>query len=765
MTPDFDAILRILDLARARGDDVLVEPDGFPLLKAIGIVCPRFAVVADAHEARRLDTSLLSSDRIVVKVASSRVFHRSDVGGVAVVANRRGAIVAAVEAMERRFPREGRLGFTLNEFVPHDAGLGTELLLGLRWTDDFGPVVTLGAGGIYAEFLARSFRPGDEVAILPAFEADRAAIEGRLARLPVIELLTGGLRRQAARTSLGALADAVEAFAALGRALVPERIAECEVNPLAVGASGGLVALDVLVRLGRPMQPARARRPLHKLANLLVPERVAIVGVSEGVNPGHIILDNLLREGFSPDDIVVVKRGTDRIGVCRCVPDLASIPGRVDLLILAVSAAQVPGLVTECIARQTAESLIVIPGGLEEKAGTADLVAPMYAALDESRATPWQGPIINGGNCLGIRSLPGGYDTMFIPASKMPVRPRQVSPVALIAQSGAFAVAKSGKLAALNPKFIVTVGNQMDLTVGDYLTYLASDEDIDVFAVYVEGFRRLDGLRLLSSARQVTARGGTVVLYRAGRTAAGAVASASHTASIAGDYAVTRELAASAGVIVADTLADFEDLVLLFAGLRGRSPAGGRLGAVSNAGFECVAMADNLGALTLATLGETTRQRLADLLRAARIDTLVDVHNPLDLTPMAGDAAYEQAVRVVLEDASVDVGLVGCVPLTPALNTLARGEGHRDDVADTASIASRLARLFDEQRKPWVVAIDGGRLYDPMAALLETAGVPVFRNADRALRLLDTFCAARQRNSRGDRAPAPHAAAGAAPAR
>ena len=762
MTPDFDAVQRILQVARLRGDEVLVEPDGFPLLGALGIRCPRHVVVADGRAAGTIDTSRLSGDRIVVKVASSHVLHRSEVGGVALVANRRGAILSAIEAMERRFPREDRLGFTLSEYVPHEAGLGTELLLGLRWTADFGPVVTLGAGGIYAEFLARQFRPGEEVAILPAFESDRAAIERRLARLPVVELLTGGLRGQAPRVSLGAIADAVEAFAALGRAVVPEGIAECEVNPLVVSASDGLVALDVLVRLGHPAPPARPARPLQKLANLLVPDRVAIVGVSESLNPGHIILSNLLREGFPPGDIIVVKRGADRVEGCRCVPDLTAIPGRVDLLILAVSAAQAPALVTECIAREKAESLVVIPGGLEEKAGTAGLVAPMYAALAESRRTPWQGPIINGGNCLGIRSLPGRYDTMFIPAHKMPVRPHDVSPVALISQSGAFAVAKSGKLAALNPKFIVTVGNQMDLTVGDYLAYLADDEEIDVFAVYVEGFRPLDGLRLLAAARRIAARGGTVILYRAGRTAAGAAASASHTASIAGDYAVTRELAASSGVVVADTLEDFEDLVTLFVGLSGRFPSGVRLGAVSNAGFECVAMADNLGTLTLAPLVETTRQRLAAVLREARIDSLVDVHNPLDLTPMAGDAAYEQAVRVLLEDESVDVGIVGCVPLTPALNTLPPDAGHCENVADEASIASRLARLFVEQRKPWVVTIDGGRLYDAMAARLEGAGVPVFRSADRALRLLGVYCAARQRNSRGDRAPSLHITAGSA---
>ena len=92
-----------------------------------------------------------------------------------------------------------------------------------------------------------------------------------------------------------------------------------------------------------------------------------------------------------------------------------------DLFILAISAAQTPQAVTEIVEGRRAESIIVIPGGLEEKAGTEALVGRMREALAAARASDWQGPLINGGNCLGVRSLPGRYDTMFIPEYKLPV--------------------------------------------------------------------------------------------------------------------------------------------------------------------------------------------------------------------------------------------------------------------------------------------------------------------------------------------------------
>jgi acyl-CoA synthetase (NDP forming) len=342
--------------------------------------------------------------------------------------------------------------------------------------------------------------------------------------------------------------------------------------------------------------------------------------------------------------------------------------------------------------------------------------------------------VVNGGNCLGIRSAPGRVDTMFIPETKLPVPSSPVSPVAFVSQSGAFAIAKMSKLERLNPKYAITVGNQMDLTVGDYLTYL-KDDDVRVFAVYVEGFKPLDGRRVLAAAREIVRSGRTVVLYRAGRTPAGADATSSHTASIAGDYVVTRELARAAGIVVAETLEDFDDLVSLFTLLDGVRVGGARLAALSNAGFECVAMADTIGDFTLARFADATAERIRALFERCRIASVVDAHNPLDLTPMADDAAYEEAVRAVLDDPSVDAGVIGCVPLTGALETLPGADGGFGDT----SVVARLARLRGESDKPWVAVVDSGRLYDPMARALAERGVPTFRSADRALRLFGAF--------------------------
>jgi acyl-CoA synthetase (NDP forming) len=736
----------IVAAARAEGRAVLLETEGMSVLDGLGIATPARLFVADSGEAERADLETIPGSDVVLKIVSGEILHKSEVGGVRVLPKERRAVAEAIRSMERRLAGRGRSGFLLAERIQYDPALGGELLLGLRWTEDFGPVVTFGPGGIHTEFLADHLRPGCEVAILsPRFaspEGIRRALEGKA----ITPLVTGGLRGREARLEGDALVELLSRFLDFAVEHAPAELLELEINPLVLTARGP-VALDALARLapadGSVPRPRPAPRPLEKLEKLLRPGSVAVVGVSDRPNPGNLIVRNLLRDGFPTDRIHVIKPGRDEFLGCPCHPDLHALPEPVDVLVLSVAAAQVPAAIEVVIERRQAETMIVIPGGLGETAGSQALVDRAEAALAASRRTDWGGPLINGGNCLGIRSKPGRYDTLFIPRHKLPSPQTGISPVALISQSGALAVARASKLSGLNPRYILSVGNQIDLTVGDYLTYLEGDREVEVFACYVEGFRPGDGLPWLEAASRITASGRTVILYRAGRTEAGRAASASHTASIAGDYPVTRELAAQAGVTVAESLADFEDLALTFGLLRGREAKGMRLGALSNAGFECVGFADHLGDFTLPTLTRKTTSRIDATLERSGLGGVVEVRNPMDVTPILADAEFEDIARAVLEDDGVDVGVVGCVPLTGALHTLPGGEGHEEDLSSEGSIVSRLARVFRASSKPWVAVVDGGALYDPMARALEERGIPTFRTADRALRALGAFCRSR----------------------
>lgn len=737
MTLDRTRILRTLNSARHRRRGALLETEGMALLEALGIAVPRRIEFPRPDALPGWDPPPLSGDRVVLKAVAPGLLHKTEAGAVRVVANRRQDVLAAATEMSDRLSALPLEGFMLCEFVPFEPSLGHELLIGLRWTDAFGPVVSVGPGGIHAEFLAGAFPPGQGYAVLSA-DLDDAELRRRLVAPATLRLVTKGQRGRAPELDLEVLAGVVRVFLEVAEALCPAPIGELEINPLVV-SGGRLVALDVLLTFGKAT-PVPPPRPIEKLDRLLEPKSIAIVGVSERMNPGRIILQNTLRAGFDPKSVWVVKPGCAAIDGCRCVPSLEALPRRVDLAVLSISAAQVPVALGAIIDGERAESVILIPGGLEERPESAPLVARMHERLAAARATGWKGPLVNGGNCLGIRSVPGRVNTLFIPQAKLPLEGGRPDPLAMLSGSGAFAVSKCSKLARANPRYTITVGNQMDLTLADYLEHLERDSEIEVFAVYAEGFRPLDGRRFVSAARRITGSGRTVVLYAAGRTQAGQAAAASHTAAAVTDQEVTRQLAAQAGVLVADTLEDFEDLTRVSLALRRMAVRGLRLGAVSNAGYECVAIADNLGPFELASFAESTAAELTAVADWARLGAIITVRNPLDLTPILGDAAYEEVVRRVLADPGVDVGLVGCVPLTAALETLAPGPEHLEDVAHEGSLGRRLARLHAESGKPWVAVVDAGPLYDRMVDVLERGGVPTFRSADRALRILARYC-------------------------
>ena len=483
----------------------------------------------------------------------------------------------------------------------------------------------------------------------------------------------------------------------------------------------------------------RPPRSMEKLRAMLQPQSVAVMGVSEKLNPGHVILNNLLREQFPRERVYVVKPNSTTLEGCRCVPDVASLPERVDLLVLSVDAAQVPGIVADVAKYERAQGIIAIPGGLGEKAGSEALAQAIEITLTQSRSTAWGGPVLNGPNCLGIRSRPGRYDTLFIPAYKLPLPSHPETPLALISQSGAFAITTLSKLEGVSPRYLISMGNQLDLTVGDYLTCLAEDTLTKVFACYVEGFVPRDFEPWLTSAHAIIASGRTVVLYLAGRTAAGARAAKSHTNSVPKSRTQILAKARAAGVLVAETLADFEDLCRLAGALKGERPKIKQIAGISNAGFECVAISDSLAGLELATFGTGTREKLAALLAKSRIDAIVGVQNPLDLTPIANDAAFAEAVQICLGDDAVDAAVVGLVPLTGMLTTLLPAPHHPEDLARPEAIAMRLGHLARGTTKPIVVAVDSGTAYDGLASKLQEQGLFVTRTVDQATQTLARF--------------------------
>ncbi len=402
------AIAEIAARARAAGRDVLLEPEALEVVRLLGIGVPEHIYIADpADEQSAIEHACAKfpGERIVIKVVAAHILHKSDVGGVRFVEKTREAIAAALDQMRAMFFGH-EPGFLLCEMVRYDASPGGEMLVGMRSTPDFGPVVTFGLGGVATEFFASALKDGREIAILSPRLTPPERIEQIVRGKAVTPLITGGVRRMKIRFPMTELRLLLEGCMEFASEWVPEPIAEFEINPMVIGPNGPL-ALDALVRLSTKHPEVAQERPIRKIEQLLRPKSIAVVGVSAALNAGHVIVNNLIREGFDRSRIFVVKPGSDEIEGCLCVPTIAELPETVDLLVLAVSAQQAPDMISQAIDSRCAESVIVIPGGLGELAGSENLEQQIRDSVALSRQTSWRGPVLHGGNCLGVRSAEG----------------------------------------------------------------------------------------------------------------------------------------------------------------------------------------------------------------------------------------------------------------------------------------------------------------------------------------------------------------------
>jgi len=785
MNPDWKRIRRIFEAAEADERNLLLEHEVYAVLRALGIEVPRFFFVQKGEQAVPRKIAALGSDQVVLKVVSPSIIHKTDVGGVVFVKNNAAEVNRAIKRMLAEVPRRyaewaKTLGsakkpslqktdpiirgtLVLEKVLYLNVGFGSELLLGIRRSREFGPVVTMGLGGLDVEYVSERIKEGQAVGIGSAHLLRKREIIRLLEPLAFYDKLTNGFRGQKAALPGKALTDAYDRFQALAKSFSPYVrsspyvIEEAEINPLVV-RSGKLFPLDGMCRFSRLKEKAKTR-PYERIDHLLHPQSIGIIGVSERMNLGHFILNNILREGFPKDRVYVVKPGIQEIEGCLCVPTVADLPEAVDLFVLTLAADQSVGVIEQLITAEKARSVILIAGGIGEKKGTEALEAKIQGLLLESRKKGKLAPVVNGGNCMGIYSGPGRYDTTFIPGYKLTPPKKRNPRLAYISQSGAFMASRMSKIPQAEPLYAVSLGNQIDLTASDYLDYFKSRPELSLCALYIEGFKPGDGLSLARAAKEAVLEGKMVLVYKSGRTPEGKQATSSHTASVAGDYAACRAVLKSAGVFVAETLAEFENGLKNLLPLAAKSPAGKRVGLISNAGFECVILADSLKngpALELASFSERTRSGLAKHLQPLGIDRLQDIRNPLDITPVADDAAFAGCVEAILADEGVDCAVVSPVPMTAALQTLAPGESHGENIYRPQSIGRRLADIFQKSGKPFVVNIDAGVLYQPLVDLLEGAGVPVFRHADEALRFLGKFVHTRmiagelRRGRRGD---------------
>ena len=661
---------------------LMPEDEGKALLARYGFPVPEGRRVSSPEEVAALAGSLAYP--VVVKAMGPELIHKSDLGAVRVGIGDGRALAQTCTDLWKAFPGAPLL-------VEAMAAPGVELILGLQCDPHFGPCLMVGSGGVLTDLLRDV-----GFVMLPA---TREEIRNVLFGLKGHRLLTG--YRGKPPCDIEKILDAAEALGRFGAETLGlwESV---DVNPL-VARPDGVCALDVKVLIEREPKEISLEAPRANPKNLepfFNPKSVAVIGASSV--PGkvaYVIMDSLVNHDYRGAVYPVNPKAKELFGL-PCYPSLEAVPHPVELVIVVVDLALVPGLLETCKAKGVPAMLVISGGGKELGGERAELEGRVRAKAKET------GVRLVGPNCIGSFGAAARFDTFFQSHERL-VRPPE-GPLAMTAQSGTYGcLFLEAAAETLGCGKLVSYGNRADVDESDLVEHMAHDPKISVIASYVEGLT--DGRKYVQTVRRVIRETGKpCVVMKQGRTPEGAKAAMGHTGSYGGTYEVYRDCFRQHGVIDTDAFDEFFGACKALA--TQPVPRGNRVAFVSNGAGPMVGAIDLFAVrgLELAVLSRESVRAMRE-----RYKFFYMVENPVDVTGSATAEDYAFAVEQFMKDPAVDIVMPWFV------------------FADTPleeTCPALLGELLRKYRKPILGGAAGGPYARKMSAMMEREGIPMYES-------------------------------------
>ena len=441
---------------------------------------------------------------------------------------------------------------------------------------------------------------------------------------------------------------------------------------------------------------------------LFNPSSVALIGASNNIwKSGGFFLRSLIDNGFRGKVYPVNPRESEISGL-RAYPTILDISGEVDLAIMTIPAQATEEAMLEC-ARKGVKFAIIHTAGFSETGDDGRELEDRVIQIARQGGVRVVGP-----NCMGIYSPESRLNTI-IPFIDLPI---EMGNTAFVGQSGwaseTFII--SGYDRGLRLSRVISSGNQRDLDTVDYIEYFGADPNTKVISAYMEGLKR--GRDLLRVAGELYRRK-PIIIWKAGKSAAGARAVASHTGSLAGSDPVYDGAFKQAGIIRAQSMEELIDFAVAFS--CSHPPAGNRVGIIVEAGGGAVAAADaceSLG-LQISPLPKEVQDELRDYLVGIKSPSYA-VKNPVDLV-WPPFSEYSRVLPRCLEIMAKAVDAILVVTYYPLTDE---------------PYAQGVKGLVDRIEKPlFVVAPYPTRQSDGLS-LYTRKGMPAFPTAERAAKAL-----------------------------
>lgn len=729
-----DRIDHVFSQAAVENRRTLYEFEVYAILEALGLSVPNYVFVRDINDVTA-QTLKRFQNGVVIKIVSRDIAHKSKIGGVKKVTNLDPLFVRFVlsnmkEEVLSHF-REDNMptvdGFLIAELIPFTMSIGNEILFGITEDPSFGPVLTLSKGGDDAEFFAKFYDPANLILAPLSYEEAETIVS----KLKIRHKYEG----QGHADYLEKMAEAlykISRFAAHYATMSSENprffIKTMDINPFVFSENGHFTAVDGYAEFQTSEEQSimDVKPDIEGLKRYFEPKGIVIAGVSHDVQKYSMARNivQLLIDQQRDDLYCVNPKGGEVVISGKTFPLYKSISEVLHSFEMVVYAA--PAQHTLDFIKDVPDNKsVVLISGLPSHIKFTEFSAEIQK--HKTRGLRFVGP-----NCMGVFFAPDsqrkGVHTLFIGEERLKVGYNEKSNTALFTQSGAMAITSIERTQnAPIYKAIVSFGNKADVNIPDLIRYFKYEPSIKVLAMYIEGLGAGEGRGLFEMARQSEK---PIVLYKGGRTEAGAKAAASHTAAMSGNYDIFSAACEQAGIVLIDELSDFYNAMKAFSMLCDKLPGGNRVAGIVNAGLDATMGADTLNHLEQANLQPQTKERL----KAINTHGLVDIEMSfLDVTPMTDDAMFADFVDAVLSDEGVDCAFVAVVPHVENLLTT-------DAICrKPEAVASRLIEVSKKHGKPIVMSVNSGNHYQGMVSYLEQNGLPVFTDIRSAIRALDVF--------------------------
>ncbi|HBK05351.1 MAG TPA: acyl-CoA synthetase [Acetobacteraceae bacterium] len=354
------------------------------------------------------------------------------------------------------------------------------------------------------------------------------------------------------------------------------------------------------------------------LTPLLAPRSIAVLGASsDATRIGGRPIAYMLAQGFQ-GALYPVNPNRAEIQGLKAYPSVADLPETPDVAIVAVPA-DLAASAIEDLAKRGVKGVVMFTAGFAEM--DEEGAVKQAAMVATARAA---GMRILGPNCLGVFDARRSYYATFSSSfdSGWPVLGR----IGIASQSGAYGthLYTLARNRGIGASLCVMTGNEGDVTVGECIGWLAENDDVDVIAVYAEGIREAPGLIAALEAARAAKK--PIVMQKVGRSELGEKAAKSHTASIAGDDAVTEAVMREFGVYRARNSEEMLDIA--HTATRKIYPVRNSLGVITVSGGAGVLISDVAESLGLAMpeMPADAQKKLRDLV------PFCAPRNPVDAT-------------------------------------------------------------------------------------------------------------------------------------